>query len=466
MPTHRLADFCALGGRASDDCERATMKRHTPIANVVLIALTLSVAACAGTSATPPVGRATLTATSSSTGGSAITWPFKPGQNQQWAVINGYRGNDDHHLGGSPNNYALFALDFAICASGHVTTQGCDLPSGWANTVGEPVYAPVAGVVGWAQSSCHALALDIAGNSGYRVTLAHIDLLPGETWSDLQQNHTRFAQGQQIGTVSAGGCIGTGNHIHMALYSCSACDSDPAQQRVGHPFSGDWSVGSCSFPDDGATANEFVGDLVPCQGSAPVYASATATAGPPAPGTVLYRADWSHGMDGWVGSSGWRVVNGEMVNDGSDCCDVFAPDILGHVADYSVRARIQVNQGTSVNFFSLVARGKDIGNGLLGYDTGGYDGGVDDLTSPGAGQVSGQAFISHTGETDLAGAPFDPNLTFHDYRLDVRGNVITLFIDGQQIAQTSDSTYPDPGRVGLRADNTSISVTAFVVIAL
>jgi len=227
---------------------------------IAVIMLASVIAAC-GTSGVAPTSPTQA----------VITWPF--GLNDgQWAIVNGYRGNEDHALGGSPNNYALFALDFAKCLPDKViTSQGpeasCDLSSGQANTVGAAVYSPVSGTVAWSDERCFGLSIDIDGHSGFRIVLFHVDPLPGTSWSQLASNHTHFNQGDKIGTVSAGSCIGSGNHIHMALYSCTACpnSSDPASQRVGYPFSGTWSISNTPFPDDGNTSNEYLGLLVPLQ---------------------------------------------------------------------------------------------------------------------------------------------------------------------------------------------------------
>src|ERR1700730_4674451 len=35
-------------------------------------------------------------------------------------------------------------------------------------------------------------------------------------------------------------------------------------------------------------------------------------------GTILYQADWSQSLNGWVGSQDWRVLNGELLNDGTN----------------------------------------------------------------------------------------------------------------------------------------------------
>ncbi len=195
-------------------------------------------------------------------------WPFDL-HDGQWAIVNGYRGSIDHAPGRSPNNYALFALDFAKCLPAKVNRgkESCDLADGWANTVGAPVYAPVSGTIAWPDDNCLGASINIDGYPGLRVVLFHVDPLAGTTWSQLAHSTPpkHFKQGEKIGTVSAGGCIGSGNHIHMALYSCSECVGDAGSQRVGHPFSDQWSIDGCSLKDDGKTSDEYLGLLVPCR---------------------------------------------------------------------------------------------------------------------------------------------------------------------------------------------------------
>ena len=56
-----------------------------------------------------------------------------------------------------------------------------------------------------------------------------------------------------------------GDHIHMALYQpqTGAAD-DPEEERKGVPFTGDWVIAGCDYPDDKQTANQYRGELVPC----------------------------------------------------------------------------------------------------------------------------------------------------------------------------------------------------------
>lgn len=166
-----------------------------------------------------------------------ISWPFDPNDGQ-WTIVNGYRGNEDHAPGGSLNDYALYALDFA---------RG-------GRTTGATVYSPVSGTVAWTDGGCYMLSISIDDAPAYRVGLSHIDGFPSG-------GHVN--QGDAIGTVSDGTCIGSGNHIHMVLYSCRDCQPDPANQRVGIPFSGPAAIVGCDYPDNGSR-RQYQGRSVPC----------------------------------------------------------------------------------------------------------------------------------------------------------------------------------------------------------
>src|SRR5689334_13504555 len=60
-----------------------------------------------------------------------------------------------------------------------------------------------------------------------------------------------------------------------------------------------------------------VSALAACAPSQPTIktATATATANPtPAP-RLVYQADWSHGLSGWMATPGWTVSDGVLVSD-------------------------------------------------------------------------------------------------------------------------------------------------------
>jgi murein DD-endopeptidase MepM/ murein hydrolase activator NlpD len=203
-----------------------------------------------------------------------IVWPIDP-EAGQWTIVNGYRGEDEHApLTNNDQNYALFALDFAVCRPenvdvadgtcelGPVSASGEDASEpGWDTkaTRGANVLSPVDGTVAWteeANAPCPSVGFDIKGHPGYRLALFNVDGRP-----ELGQSVKR---GKKIGKVAKGGCEG-GDHVHMVLYQPQAgVADDPVERRKGVPFTGDWTIAGCDFPDDKQTTNQYRGVLVPC----------------------------------------------------------------------------------------------------------------------------------------------------------------------------------------------------------
>ena len=56
---------------------------------------------------------------------------------------------------------------------------------------------------------------------------------------------------------------------------------------------------------------------VPPQATVPAAKQTSPTPTPLPAGTVLYQADWSHGLAGWPGAQGWKVVQGQLESDNS-----------------------------------------------------------------------------------------------------------------------------------------------------
>ena len=95
-----------------------------------------------------------------------------------------------------------------------------------------------------------------------------------------------------------------------------------------------------------------------------------ATPPPGGTGAVLYAADWSSGMGGWVGDPAWKTLRGVLLNDGTGGGDaILAPYDTGSLADYAIEAKIRVTRpGGYSNGFGLDARRTN--------DRAGYDGRV------------------------------------------------------------------------------------------
>lgn len=167
-------------------------------------------------------------------------------------------------------------------------------------------------------------------------------------------------------------------------------------------------------------------------------------------GTVLYQADWSSGLSGWIGRRNWRVAEGLLVSDGSleELSLIVAP-FSPPTPDYSLEAEMRWAPITCCRGFGLVARQ---------IEEDGYIGGVD-WVSIGVGLLSrpGQPFFAHVS--------YDTDEDWHVYRMDVRGNRITLSVDGQVYVSTTDERHPTGPQVGLWAFETAVSVRSFRVLA-
>ncbi|MHB8991623.1 MAG: LamG domain-containing protein [Chloroflexota bacterium] len=167
------------------------------------------------------------------------------------------------------------------------------------------------------------------------------------------------------------------------------------------------------------------------------------------PGLILCSVDSSQGMGGWPATSGWSVVDGLLVSDGSSQgTAILAPCQPEGVADYAVEAEIQlVNLGHRQKF------------GLLARD--GYVGGIDSYSYANVRHAS-----VGTLRSTLAQRDFDPGDGWHSYRLEVRGNRVRLLMDGTLLAEAMDNSYLSPGRVGLWNNRVQLNVRSFKLIAL
>lgn len=210
--------------------------------------------------------------------------------------------------------------------------------------------------------------------------------------------------------------------------------------------------------------------LVPTSAPAPIPTptpTPTPSPTPPPPGTILYQADWSNGLNGWKGSPDWKVLNGKLLSDGSNGNIIDGPTIVppyqvSNTADYAIEANIQlisygyVGEGSSS--FGISLRGTSTTNGWQGY-TGGL-----------LAFNEYQRYMQITGP-DIFGAlkrgDFDPGSTSsHTYRVEVKGNDIKLLIDGSIRLEVTDNRYLSGAQVGFWCFGPQISVSSFKVFAL
>ena len=179
----------------------------------------------------------------------------------------------------------------------------------------------------------------------------------------------------------------------------------------------------------------------------------------PPPGTVLYEADWSSGLNGWPGIYGWKVLGGALLNDGTNgektnwVAAPYEPG-LADVSDYAVEAEIQLVAEPGCVTFGVVARDM-------------YQVGIRLAWNPFYCNYGDEAMIRLVGSGDpIAAMAYTRDMEWHTYRVEVKGNTIKLVIDGASIVETADNRYLTGGKVGLWSVNGQISVRSFKVIAL
>ncbi len=169
----------------------------------------------------------------------------------------------------------------------------------------------------------------------------------------------------------------------------------------------------------------------------------------PAPGLILFAADWSGGMGGWPEAAGWSAVDGMLVNGGSSSDTTIVAPYRPELSNYAVEAEIEVvSPFWQRRAFALVARDA-------------YRGGLNwwsymDTRHPYVG----------TRSQTLAQTEFNPGGDWHKYRLEVDGGHVRLSIDGTVRAEATGQSSLSPGGVGIWDGGVQIRVRSFRVIAL
>jgi hypothetical protein len=222
-----------------------------------------------------------------------------------------------------------------------------------------------------------------------------------------------------------------------------------------------FSLGACSAGESSTTVPPHA------TGPATEHPSPTPTRLPA--GIVLYQADWSHGLVGWQGTQGWKVVQGQLETDSSGSATLTIPYQLA-VSDYAVEIRLQIvrllsqNGGSSFSIFATRAPGKD------GYQAGASNL-VDSVTRPFGTHPQSQAYIDPYGDmspgTGLPVAYF-PGFGWRTYRVEVQGNEVRLLADGVQIASASSeqTAVLSNGPLGLSSELVILRVSSVRIITL
>ncbi len=179
----------------------------------------------------------------------------------------------------------------------------------------------------------------------------------------------------------------------------------------------------------------------------------------PAPGTTLYYADASGGLDKWTGTTDWKHLNGMLTNDGSLTQQSWAPvpyQVQG-TNDYAVEADIQVVKADQNSLFGISLRHTTVGD---------YNGHIAFHCCGDSPTVEIDYVNYKSGVDTLAHQDYDPGTDWHTYRLEVRGNQLRFLIDGNPAVSVTDNRFLTGQIAGLWSVGTQFSVRRVAVYAL
>ena len=171
----------------------------------------------------------------------------------------------------------------------------------------------------------------------------------------------------------------------------------------------------------------------------PVATTPTATVVTVPSGTLLYKADWSHGSGGWQTAPNWKIEQGQLATESDSAVTVPIP--YTHITpNYAIELRAQIvrllhRDGGYISISTQPTATKD-----------GYQAGLSDLKGteprPNGSHPQVQAFLEPQSSTlQGTGRPIDyePHFDWHTYRVEVKDNEVSLFIDGTAVS-SADST--------------------------
>lgn len=190
----------------------------------------------------------------------------------------------------------------------------------------------------------------------------------------------------------------------------------------------------------------------------------TPTPGIPS-GTILYQADWSHGLAALGNPSGWKVIGDMLQSDLSENNALKLPAISD--PHYAVEVRFQVaNVPQDGGFFVVNAdrtQGKD-----------GYNAGILDLHSPAPhNQFSNaqvQVFLNPTDDMaqPMVTSDYDPGSIWHTYRIEVEGSSVRFLVNGiGKSSAISSQDHPlSEGPFEVESSQAVINISSITITAL
>ncbi len=198
----------------------------------------------------------------------------------------------------------------------------------------------------------------------------------------------------------------------------------------------------------------------------PTEPDATATESPsppqPAPGELVYESNLQDNPDEWDLNDSWQIEGDALVSSGSGLRTLVAPVTDIATANYAVEATLTFTELEECDGVS----------GLFGRGSDQSDNGEDFIAGyVGAACLDGWSILAIPDDSPDANELANGDLTLNDqphtYRLEIAGERIRLFIDGNFAGETTDNLYNDAGSVGLYLnDAINVRVTGFKVFTI
>lgn len=213
--------------------------------------------------------------------------------------------------------------------------------------------------------------------------------------------------------------------------------------------------------------------LAACAPSQPTIkaptATVTATAQPTHAPRLVYQADWSHGLSDWMATPGWTVSGGALVSDMGADRQITSP-FRPTTPDYAVEVRVQVvsvapKSGAEYELSADATDGAD-----------GYSALIDHVMVQSC--MSGchpheAIYIDPMIDQDVGTGTvqihdFDPGVRWRTYRVEVRGPLATLLIDGRVAshATTTRTQQLSAGAIHFYCTGVALRLSDFKIYAL
>lgn len=158
-------------------------------------------------------------------------------------------------------------------------------------------------------------------------------------------------------------------------------------------------------------------------------------------GTVLYTADWSHGLANWHGSQGWSIVQGQLQVNSLAETTLTIP-YKPTVPNYAIEIRAQVLQVLKpiANGFTLIVNPTPQGDGFeAGFTTLNH---YQPAEQPDPNFYTGYIQIIPDNLSEglqIFQLDYVPGTIWHTYGIEVQGNEADLSLDGHKTIRSTSS---------------------------